>query len=70
MEKLVSVFPKGVLLLRQYKEFCIEFGYEEPRFIFESTEEQRTACADYMESGHTILETEIYYINFVKSNQK
>jgi hypothetical protein len=54
--------------LYEYKDFLKQTGTLFPRFIFDNIYlEEFQKCVEYKTNNHTLLETEIYYINNIKS---
>ena len=59
-----------IRFLKEYRKFVATKRQQFPSFIFDDFDAKKfEKCVEYKSSGHSLLETEEYYINEIK-NQK
>lgn len=66
-EEIIKEILSRNTLFSQYKEFLLAMGYEYPEFLYESSDEELILCRNYLRAGHTLLETEQFYLERQKS---
>lgn len=59
-----------LMFLKEYKEFIRRTTSYFPSFIFDDFDAEKFGkCAEYKREGHSLMETEEYYINEIKNNE-
>lgn len=61
-KRLVEEMLNRDSIFSEYKEFIFEMGYSYPEFLYNSSDEELLACRNYLVSGHTLVETEQFYL--------
>lgn len=60
-----------IKFLQEYREFLTVKRQRLPNFIFDNFDAEKfKKCVEYKSTGHSLLETEDYYINNFKKQKK